>query len=178
MTASSDEDFDDFDRWNANYHAYYPAGARLDQEFRTSRLLVFASRSWTNRIDNLLRLETGQSRARWQLLFTIAFAEQPTTMTDVCRRARVQWPTMVRVVQDMEREGLIEREDNPADGRSKLLRLTPAGDQMIAKIQPTLDRERTALLAGLSDDELQLCEKMLRTVFEAAIQPRRTATSD
>jgi len=175
MTASSDEDTDDFDSWNRSYHAYYPAGTRLDQEFRTSRLLVFASRSWTNRIDSLLRLETGQSRARWQLLFTIAFAEQPTTMTDVCHRARVQWPTMVRVVQDMEREGLVVREDNPTDGRSKLLRLTPAGDKVIAKIQPTLDRERAALLSGLSDKELRLCEKMLRIIFEAAIRPRHPA---
>lgn len=174
MVASVDDDGDDFDRWNSHYHAYYPASTRLDREFRTSRLLVFASRSWTNLIDNLLRRETGQSRARWQLLFTIAFGEQPTTMTDVCHRARVQWPTMVRVVQDMEREGLIEREDNPADGRSKLLRLTPAGDQLIAKIQPTLDRERAALLSALSDEELQLCEKMLRVIFEAAIRPRHT----
>jgi MarR family transcriptional regulator for hemolysin len=163
---------DDFDEWSTRYHEYYPANARLDQEFRTSRLLVLASRSWTNRIDRMLRLETGQSRARWQVLFTIGFAEQPATMTEICHRARVQWPTMMRVVQDMERDGLIEREDCPVDRRSKLLRLTAAGEAVIARIQPTLDRERAALLAHLSDEELRTCETMLRRIFEAAIQPR------
>lgn len=170
MSEATRADFDDFDEWAQHYDDYYPPKTRLDQEFRVSRLLVLASRSWTNRTDKMLRLETGQSRARWQALFTIAFAEQPSTMTEICHRARVQWPTTMRVVQDMERDGLIERENNPADKRSKLLRLTASGDRVIEKVQPTLDRERAALLADFSDEELRMCEKMLRTIFEAAIR--------
>jgi MarR family transcriptional regulator, transcriptional regulator for hemolysin len=178
MSAFNEGDYDDFDEWNCRYHDYYPAHSQLDQEFRTSRLLVFAARSWTNRIDNLLRIETGQSRARWQVLFTIAFGDQPATMTEIAHRARVQWPTMMRVVQDMVREGLVERQDSPLDGRSKLLQLTPAGEAVIEKIQPILDRERAAVLAGLSKEDLRLCEKMLRKIFEASIQPYRSGRSD
>lgn len=162
---------DDFDEWNAHYDDYYTPGTRLDDEFRTSRLLVLGSRAWMNRIDNMLRHETGQTRARWQVMFAIGFAEQPATMTDICHRARVQWPTMVRVVEGMERDGLISREDNPADGRSKLLRLTPEGARVTAAIQVILDRERSALLAELSGEELKLCTKMLQKIFEAAIAP-------
>ncbi len=170
MTENDAGNRDDFDAWSDHYNQYYPSGSRLDQEFRTSRLLVLAARSWMYRIDNLLRQETGQSRARWQLLFAIAFAEQPATMTDIGHRARVQWPTLVRVVEGMERDGLITREDNPADKRSKLLRLTPAGNDVVARIQPTLDRERAALLSSLSDEELTHCTAMLQKVFEAAIR--------
>lgn len=164
-------DRDDFDEWNSNYGDYYKRGTRLDDEFRTSRLLVLGSRAWMNRIDNMLRHETGQTRARWQVMFAIGFADQPATMTDICHRARVQWPTMVRVVEGMERDGLISREDNPADGRSKLLRLTPEGARVTATIQVILDRERAALLAGFSEAELKLCTKMLQKIFEAAIAP-------
>ncbi|WP_336980904.1 MarR family winged helix-turn-helix transcriptional regulator [Altererythrobacter fulvus] len=170
MTENDAGKLDDFDAWSDHYNQYYPGGSRLDQEFRTSRLLVLAARSWMYRIDNLLRQETGQSRARWQVLFAIAFAEQPATMSDIAHRARVQWPTLVRVVEGMERDGLIKREDNPADKRSKLLRLTPAGDDVVAHIQPTLDRERATLLSSLSDEELTQCTAMLQKVFEAAIR--------
>lgn len=164
-------DRDDFDQWNSRYSDYYTPGTRLDDEFRTSRLLVLGSRAWINRIDNMLRHETGQTRARWQVMFTIGFAEQPATMTDICHRARVQWPTMVRVVEGMERDGLISREENPADGRSRLLRLTAEGARVTAAIQVILDRERAALLADLSAEELKLCSKMLQKIFEAAIAP-------
>jgi len=173
MVAEDGEEHDDFDQWVENYHDFYPADSRLDREFRTSRLLVLAARNWTYRIDNMLRLETGQTRARWQVLFTLAFAPPPSTMTDICRRVRVQWPTMVRVVEGMVRDGLIAREDNPADGRSKLVRLTPRGEAVIARIQPTLDRERAVLLADFNDEELAVCEKMMLRIFEAAIRPRR-----
>ncbi|KPL66770.1 hypothetical protein SZ64_00820 [Erythrobacter sp. SG61-1L] len=170
MTESDAGSADDFDAWSDHYNEYYPVGSRLDLEFRTSRLLVLAARNWMYRIDNLLRQETGQSRARWQVLFAIAFAEQPATMSDIAHRARVQWPTLVRVVESMERDGLITRENNPADKRSKLLRLTKAGDDVVAHIQPTLDRERTALLSGLSDEDLPRCTAMLQKIFEAAIR--------
>lgn len=178
MSADSTRDHDDFDEWTDSYGAFYPQGARLDQEFRTSRLLVLASRSWTYRIDNLLRRETGQTRARWQVLFTLGFTDKPSTMTEICHRVRVQWPTMVRVVESMERDGLIEREDNPTDRRSKLLRLTDQGRKVIGRIQPTLDRERAALLAGFTDEELAVCERMLRRIFETAIQPRGASAAD
>lgn len=178
MPVDSARDHDDFDEWTDSYQDFYPVGQRLDQEFRTSRLLVLASRSWTYRIDNLLRNETGQTRARWQVLFTLAFTEHPSTMTDICHRVRVQWPTMVRVVEGMERDGLIVKADNPGDRRSKLLRLTDEGRRVIARIQPTLDRERAALLAEFNDEELAVCEKMLRRIFEAAIRPRRNTAED
>lgn len=173
MTAVTEtNDRDDFDEWNSHYADYYTPGTRLDDEFRTSRLLVLASRSWTNRIDNMLRNETGQTRARWQVLFAIGFADQPATMTEIGHRARVQWPTMVRVVEGMERDGLISREDNPADGRSKLLRLTPDGEHVTRLIQSIIDQERAALLACLSKDELKQCSTLLQKIFEAAIAPQ------
>lgn len=166
-----DTEYDDFDDWNSQYGDYYASGTRLDLEFRTSRLLVFSTRSWIKRIDNLLHRETGQTRARWQVLFTLGFADQPATMTEIGHRARVQWPTLVRVVEGMERDGLISREDNPADGRSKLLRLTAEGNRITAQIQPIIDRERAALLAELSDSELASCAKMLQKIFKAANAP-------
>lgn len=164
-------DTDDLDDWITRYGEFYPIGSRLDHEFRASRLLVMASRAWIHRIDTILRHETGQTRARWQMLFTLAFGEQPATMTDLGRRLRVQWPTLVRVVEGMERDGLIVRQDNPRDGRSKLLSLTPAGDAVIARIQPTLDRERAMALASFSDEELATCERLLNAIFEASLRP-------
>jgi len=169
----SEDESDYFDQWITRYDRFYPAGSRLDREFRTSRLLVLAGRTWTHHIDNRLRRETGQSRARWQVLFSIAFAEQPVTMTELCRRARVQWPTMVRVVEDMEREGLLRREDNPADRRSRLLYLTPPGAELVRRIKPTLDRERSHILALLSDEELATCFSLLEKILAAATAAER-----
>lgn len=162
-------DRDDFDDWSSHFSEFYPEGSRLELEFRASRLLVLASRSWIYRIDDMLRGETGQTRARWQVLFAMAFGDLPVTMTEICKRMRVQWPTIVRVVEGMERDGLIVRQDNPTDRRSKLLHLTERGRALVAQIQPILDRQRAKLLAELSEDELKLYANLLERTFEAAI---------
>ena len=155
----------DFDDWASEYGDFYPAGERLDREYRLSRLLVMAGRSWTTHIDNRLRAETGQSRARWQALFTIAFGPQPVTLTDLGQRLFVQWPTLVRVIEGLAADGLINRVDNPRDGRSKLVSLTPAGLAVVHKIQPTLDAERKKLLSDLDDEELEQCADLLQRMF-------------
>lgn len=162
---------DYFDQWITHYSDFYAEHSRLDCEFRLSRMLVLAGRSWTKRIDNILRIETGQSRARWQALFTLGFAEQPVTMTELCKRERVQWPTMVRVIDGMARDGLVRREDNPSDGRSKLVYMTVEGRDMMVRIQQILDRERAQLLARLTCDELMSCTNLLERIFENAVAP-------
>ena len=162
---------DYFDQWVTRYDRFYPASSRLDREFRLSRMLVLAGRSWTYRIDNILRAETGQSRGRWQTLFALGFAGQPATMTELTDRLRVRWPTLVRVLGGLERDGLVRREDNPADGRSRLVYLTRAGRNVMRKVQPILDRERSQIMARLSDRQLEQCAGLLQRIFEEVIDP-------
>ncbi|MFC3102182.1 MarR family winged helix-turn-helix transcriptional regulator [Altererythrobacter lauratis] len=162
---------DDFDEWNSLYNRFYPEGSRSDLEFRTTRLLVLAGRAYVSRIDKLLVRKTGQSRVRWQILFALAFAPQPATLTDVARRAYLKWPSMVKLVDEMVREGLLQRQDNPADGRSKLISLTDAGEAMVRTIQPVKDSERAAVLQHLSDEELAQTVRLLGKLFEAIGEP-------
>jgi MarR family transcriptional regulator, transcriptional regulator for hemolysin len=152
--------------WARFYHDYYPEHSRQDLEYRISRLLVMAGRTWSTHIDNVLRSATGQSRARWQTLFVIAFGEQPATMTDIGVRLNVQWPTLVRVLDGLEKDGLINRIDNPRDGRSRLVSITDAGQAMLKQVQPVADAERGDLLEGFSNEELTHCAAVLQRLLE------------
>ncbi len=158
----------DLDSWARYYHDYYPANSRVDLEYRLSRMVVMAGRIWATHADNMLRAEAGQSRARWQTLFAIDFGEQPATMTDIGVRLNVQWPTLVRVLEGLEKDGLISRVDNPRDGRSRLVSITDAGRALLREVQPALDAERARLLAGLSDEELAKCCETLHLLMDRA----------
>lgn len=155
----------DLDQWALNYPDFYPIGERVDREYRLSRMLVMTGRCWTTHIDNLIRGETGQTRARWHALFAIAFGQQPVTLTDLGQRLYVQWPTLVRVVEGLAADHLITRIENPRDGRSKLVSITPEGLAIVKKIQPILDAERAAVLADLDESELEICTEMLTRIF-------------
>jgi len=165
-----EEHLGEFEGWASRFNDYYPPDSRLDLEYRLSRLLVMSARTWITHIDNKLRAATGQSRARWQALFTIAFGPQPVTMTDLGARLFVQWPTLVRVIDGLEKDGLVSRIDNPRDGRSRLISLTDAGLAMVERIQPMLDEERRVVLAGLDDEELKTCADHLQRIFDRSLR--------
>ncbi len=152
-----------------HYGDYYPAGSRLDLEFRAIFLILQMGRSWSKSIERRLARETGQSRARWEALFAIAFADGPTTASEMAQLMGVKWPALVRLLEALEEDGMIQRRDNPADGRSRLITLTEAGQTVIRNVRATVDPARAEALQHMSDAELQatiaLVERMLETTL-------------
>ena len=48
-------------------------------------------------------------------------------MTELAQLAQITKPSVVYLVNDLERLGYVERVPDPDDGRAKLVRLTPRG---------------------------------------------------
>ncbi|MEO9131978.1 MAG: MarR family transcriptional regulator [Sphingomonas sp.] len=157
-----------FERLATHYHDFYPAETREDLEFRLTRRLILVSRWWTTLIDEAIKRETGQSRARWQTLFVIAFSGESTTTMMLSERLGVQWPSLVRMLNQLEADGLITRDENPDDRRSRLISLTSEGRQVIRKVKPVLDRTRHGVLEHVSDDDLRKTIALLGAIPDAS----------
>jgi DNA-binding MarR family transcriptional regulator len=56
-------------------------------------------------------------------------ADRGSRVTELARLAQVSKPTVVYLVNDLERLGYVERVNDPDDGRAKLVRLTERGMQ-------------------------------------------------
>jgi DNA-binding MarR family transcriptional regulator len=71
--------------------------------------------------------------------------------------------TLVRLLDRMAADGLIERRVDPADGRAHCLYLSPGADSVLAQIWRHADRSRAESFAGLSAaDRAQLVQLMQR----------------
>jgi len=144
----------EFDGWATRFAQFYPAGSRNELEFRFSRLLILAARRWSTYIDEVIRERTGQPRSRWQTLAALA-----------AERMAVQWPSLIRTLDALEAEALIERRINPADKRSRLVTITPKGLAVFRDVKAVLDPSRGELLEGFSDEELAVAERLLDRFF-------------
>ncbi|HEY2052984.1 MAG TPA: MarR family transcriptional regulator [Solirubrobacterales bacterium] len=67
----------------------------------------------------------------------------PLTPSELAEIERVKRPTMTRTLACLEREGLIERAPDPADGRSSLVAVNDAGRERLARSR----RRKSAYLA-------------------------------
>jgi len=165
MTTPQD---DTLAQWANRYGDFYPPGTRQDLEFRLTRNLIFAARRWTTISEETVKAATGQSRARWQTLFSIAFIDRAITILQLAERLGVQWPTLVRTLNGLEIEGFIQRVDNPDDRRSRLIQITPKGRGLVADVQPVLDPTRSAALAALTDDQLRAVAALVDLIARPA----------
>ncbi|MGI9023915.1 MAG: MarR family winged helix-turn-helix transcriptional regulator [Acidimicrobiales bacterium] len=78
----------------------------------------------------------------------------PVPMGHLSRLEGVSAPTMTRIVDRLEQQGLVARAVDPADARSTMVDLSSAGAAALARLR----HERTAFLArrlaGLDGDEV------------------------
>jgi DNA-binding MarR family transcriptional regulator len=76
-------------------------------------------------------------------------------------------PTIGGVVERLAAKGLVERRRSEADRRAKLLRLTPSGEETLARLRPVVDRVQDEILPGLTEEERSTFLRLAAKVAEA-----------
>jgi DNA-binding MarR family transcriptional regulator len=70
------------------------------------------------------------------------------------------------MVQRMERAGLVQRREDPADGRLSRVYLTQEGWAVRERVHAIWIELADAMLRGFSEDEIQALQGMLVRLFE------------
>jgi MarR family transcriptional regulator for hemolysin len=90
----------------------------------------------------------------------------PLAQSDLAARMSVEPPTLVGVLDRMERDGWVERTPCPDDGRRKLVRPLPAAERIWSKIVACGHATRQRAVSGLTDDEVHLLRQLLNKVTQ------------
>jgi MarR family transcriptional regulator for hemolysin len=159
---------DQFEQWSSRYRDFFAPGSREDVEFRVTRKLVLTARRWTAVSGERIKAATGQTRPRWQILLSLAFAGVTVTTSELSHRLGISWPPLIRTLNGLEADGLIRRVGNPADGRSRLIEITEAGYEVALQVQPVLAQVRAEVLSSLGDDDLNLTTALLDSILSGA----------
>jgi MarR family transcriptional regulator, lower aerobic nicotinate degradation pathway regulator len=77
----------------------------------------------------------------------------PLSQQALGRELRVHPSNLVRLIDELERDGLIVRGTDPKDRRRYLVELTPAGERLLAKARRAAQDVERELLAPLSEAE-------------------------
>ena len=100
----------------------------------------------------------GLTRARLSALALLVLGG-PRTLGRLAADVGVRPPTMTRLVQAMEVDGLVVREPHPSDGRSIVIRATPAGEAELERGRAARMGHLTRAIGRLSDTDLQTLEQ-------------------
>lgn len=121
--------------------------------------LAQLSRAWRAELDRRLA-DLGLSQARWLVLLHLARYEQEPTQRELARSVGVEGPTLARLLDALERQGLVSRREVPEDRRAKKISLMPEARPLIQRIEAISAQLRAELFEGLDPDELQRCQRV------------------
>ena len=76
------------------------------------------------------------------------------TQRDLARFAKIEQPSMAQMLVRMERDGLIRRAPDPADGRSSLVSLTETAEARLSDACAVLFQGNREALDGFTDEEI------------------------
>jgi DNA-binding MarR family transcriptional regulator len=84
---------------------------------------------------------------------------------ELTRLAGVEQPSMAQLLARMERDGVIRRKPDPADGRSSLISLSPRTLKLIDAARAIMTEGNRDALAGFSDSEVSQLVALLQRVI-------------
>jgi DNA-binding MarR family transcriptional regulator len=104
----------------------------------------------------------------------------PLTPSELAAIERVKRPTMTRTLGCLEREGLIERTPDPADGRSSLIAINGAGRERLRRLRGRKNAYLARRMRDLSPEEIETLERaaeILDRMREGEPRSRRESAS-
>jgi DNA-binding MarR family transcriptional regulator len=104
----------------------------------------------------------------------------PLTPSELAKLERVQRPTVTRTLGCLEREGLIERTPDPADGRSALVSVNRAGRERLRRLRGRKNAYLAKRMREMSVADVATLERaaaILEGMLESEDAPARRGRS-
>lgn len=132
-------------------------------QWRIGITIAQIARRWRGRLDARIA-EFGLTEARWLALLALSRGGDGLTQKDLANRLLIEGPTLVRTLDWLERQGLVERRESTLDRRAKTLHLTAQATPLIHRIEAAATLVRAEILGGIPEAELAGCLAVLERV--------------
>ncbi|GBQ97954.1 MarR family transcriptional regulator [Acetobacter nitrogenifigens DSM 23921 = NBRC 105050] len=127
--------------------------------------------AWRREVDRDLR-SYNLTDAQWRPLYYLGQLPPPVRQTDLAQALSVEAPSLARVLDVLEKTGLVTRDVDGEDRRSKHVTLTRAGANMADRVRDAVDGVGARLLEGASTQALQDCLSVFGRVLGAVHNAR------
>jgi len=147
--------------------------------FRFGLRFSLLARRWRQVIDRHLSA-AGLSDATWVPLVHLQETGGGLTQKDLAARMGIDTSSLVRLLDILCRQSLVERKVDEQDARARLIYLTPLGAERVTEIRRELYRAEEDLLVDLTDEDvediLNSFEKIDARLREAQARQHKEAT--
>lgn len=113
--------------------------------------------------------ETGLTLSRARVLFTL-LRRDGLNQRELAEDLGIETPTIVRLLDGMEKQDFVERRLEASDRRTKRIHLTVHGRRSAEEIEELARQIRVEVLEGVDPDEKKVALKVINMIVENILQ--------
>ncbi|MDR2993798.1 MarR family winged helix-turn-helix transcriptional regulator [Bacillus cereus] len=106
----------------------------------------------------------GVTPEQWGIISVLS-SQRGTTQKELAEAIDKDQTTVVRMIQSMERKGIVKKALNDQDRRSHNLFLTEKGDELKKTILPVVQDAHNFVTSNLSEEEIEQLKTLLNKLY-------------
>jgi MarR family transcriptional regulator for hemolysin len=137
-------------------------------------LVARIARRMRQAVDAEMRL-IGLTEATWRPLMYVRSLGDGVRQKELATAMSIEGPSLVRLLDSLERRGFIERREDETDRRARGIHLTRSGRDLAVRAARIGNGFQSRLLAGVPRADLETCERVLQTLEREMEEPQQAA---
>jgi len=130
-------------------------------------VLFGTARAWRTKLDERLR-PLGLSQGKWRTLIHLSQGGDKLTQKEIAERMGIEEPTLAGLLNRLESDGWIERQESPNDRRCKIVHLRKRSKAVLDEIFSAAHQLRDELIEDVPPGELEICMRVLNQIRQRA----------
>ena len=127
-------------------------------------MLKTSAKTWERAADIELRERFGLTGAKWKIIVVLSMREG-ITQKHIADMAFVEAPTLVPIIDKMEKEGYLTRQPDPGDRRNNLIFMTKKAKTIVDPIIDCILEIRNMGLNKISKKDMETAKKVLEQII-------------
>lgn len=136
----------------------------LDLKESIGLMLKMSAKAWEKAADIEFSERFGLSGAKWKII-TVLSMNEGITQKHIADMMFVEAPTLVPVIDRMEKEGYIVRRSDPGDRRNNLIFMTDKSKDVVDPIVDCILEMRNMGLNKISKKDMEIAKKVLEQIM-------------
>ena len=130
-------------------------------------VLFGTARAWRTKLDQRLR-PLGLSQGKWRTLMHLSRSGDHLTQKEIADAMGIEEPTLAGLLNRLEADGWIKREESPNDRRCKIVHLQRRSQAVLDEIFSAAHELRDEVLKDVPRADIETCMRVLMHVREKA----------